>query len=130
MLFLNAGGALLLLPFLILFMLIAILLESWIMHLLRYRLFKKSLLPVSIANLVSLFGGFGLIEVLGRIINAGQSTELLGLLILFATTLILEGIVIYAFNRNKPFKQTAWVILLMNISTYIIYYLIFLMMLR
>ena len=131
MVLINAGGALLVLPILLVYMLVVILLESLIMHLLKYNRFSKGFWQASIANLVSLGGGIAILDpLLSRAIEDGPGAELLALLFLFLVTLFLEGIVIYLFNRHKPFRQSATVVLVMYVSSYVLSYLLFMMTVR
>lgn len=122
---LDAAGAGLLIYFFgigLLFILVAVMLEALVMQWMRYQApFKKSFLQSLAVNLLSLAGGYLLIETDSDLFQPDNMT---GFGIMFAATLFLETVLLYYLNREKPLKQTMAVCLVMNLVTYLIAFFI------
>lgn len=97
-----------------------ILVEAAIMYWLKYNRFTRSLLHSFLANITSLAAGFLLIEVLPRFFGKYSIGNLLALMLI---TILVEFPVLYLLNRTKPLKSTATVCVVMNVVTYILFYL-------
>lgn len=97
-----------------------ILIEAVVMLLMKYNIFGKSLLHSFIVNTASLVLGFLLFEVVPELFVASKIHNLLAMLLI---TIIAELPLLYLLNRQQPFKQTAWVCIVMNIVTYLLFYL-------
>lgn len=116
MFLLDAGGPLLLLVPLIFFMLIAVLGEAWIMKLLDYNNFGRCFSDSLRMNLTSLVAGFVMFDFVNEKIGSN-----IGIFIFFfLVTLLIEGIILYLFNRDKPLKQTVNATLITNLASYLI----------
>ena len=118
----GAGFLLLLFALGLAFLLIAILLEAFIMQRMKFELlFQKALVNSLAANLVSLAAGF-------LITSIDQERFALdnmgGFAIFFAVTVLVEAAVLYLIYRSKPFAQILQTSLLMNACTYLIAFLL------
>lgn len=118
---LDAGGAALVLIFLVVFMLIAFLVEALGMVLLKYNPARKAIPDSLIINLVSLAAGFLLIRINSSLDFTGY--EFLDFLLLFLLTVILEAGTLYILNRQKPILKTILVTCIINILTYLVLFL-------
>jgi hypothetical protein len=118
---LDAGGAALVLIFLVVFMLIAFLVEALGMILFKYNPAGKAISDSLIINLVSLAAGFLLLQINSSL--SFTNNELLDFLLVFLLTVLLEAITLYLLNRNKPFPKTLLVTVIINILTYLVLYL-------
>ena len=121
---LDAGGAglyYLVIGLFILFMLLAILAEAWIMMLMKYHAsFKKAFMDSLIINSISLAAGFILLQLFDSL---GYYT-LATLAILYGVTVIVETIILQLLNKKNILWKTIRVCLVMNLVTYIILYFI------
>ena len=117
---LDAGGAGLIFGFLIIFMLIAILIEAATMAVMKYNKFGKALLDSLIANIVSLCLGFIFIQFFDSLDITDN--YLLNMLILFLSTVAIEFAALYLLNQSKPAIKTLTACFIMNIFTYAILY--------
>lgn len=99
---------------------VTILAEAGVMRLMKYNDFSRSLLHSFVANLASLAAGFLLIKVLPDLFSA---TTIVNLLALMLITIAVELPVLYLFNKTKPFRSTLTVCVVMNIASYILFYL-------
>ena len=115
---------------LLLLVLFQVLIEGWITYLLKYQSLGKSFLHALVANAVSLTAIILLFKRFTPIWTTGNNPELIAILIFFGMTLVLESIVYYLFNRIKPIWTTLRTVGVINLATYIIYYLIFLLSVR
>ena len=131
--FLDAGGAawaVALLWLLIIFMIIAILVEALVMKLMKYNTaFKKTLLDSFVANIVSLMVGFILLYSGVSLFksnsdsgNSSATNTLINLLLLYSITVVVEFGVLYLLNNKKPVSKTFLASVVMNLVTYIILY--------
>lgn len=104
----------------ILFMLVSIWLEGWIIHKITKVNSKRSYRYSFIANLASLAGGWMTIRIIGKPLDG------LNMLIYFALTYVIEFLVIFFLHDRKNLKEIALSVLVMNIASYIILLIIFL----
>ena len=116
----GVGAGFLVLFFLVglVFIVLAILIEAFVMQQMKYHpAFNKCLLQSLLANLASLAAGFVMINSGG---NFFQIDNLPGFGVLFITTLALEGLVLYLLNKEMPWRLTWKVCVVMNLVTYAI----------
>jgi hypothetical protein len=100
----------------ILFMLLAALLETVVMILMKYNIrFKKAFLDSLIVNVVTLAIGFLILKT--ALFN---SYSVLNFFILYAITVAGEFPLLYLLNKKKPLLQTLKVVLLMNLVSYLL----------
>ena len=122
---LDAGGAGLLyvgILLLILFMVLAVLLEVAVMVLMKYNIrFKKALADSFIVNLASLAAGLVLVSMVSDIFN-GYSVR--NYILFFAVTFVIESFLLYLLNKDKPVINTLKVSFFMNLLTYLILFLL------
>lgn len=118
----DAGLLQSLLFFGLLFIVFATLIEAVVMILMAYNLaFKKAIGDSLLANGASLAVGLVL---MAMDVNIFDFAVWVNFLILYAITVLLELIVLYVRNRQKPFTMTLMVCMLMNIVSYAMLYLI------
>jgi hypothetical protein len=120
---LDAGGAGLVLAVLIIFMIAAVTLEGLIMGLMKYNPFGKAFADALIINLVSLGGGFLLIEILPNGLDFSNN-EFLNYFILYALTVAVEFFVLYLLNRDKEILKTLLAAIVINIVSYLVLFLL------
>jgi len=124
-LFLDAGGAgLVFIAFgiFVLFIGLAIIIETLIMILMKYNTrFKKAFLDSLLLNMASLAVGFVLWQFFRDFL---RYYSLLSLLILYAVTVMVESGLLYLLNRKHPVGKTLRVCLVMNLVTYILLFFI------
>jgi hypothetical protein len=125
-LFLLDTGAALLFPInIIVFMVVAIMLEAVVMLLFKLNKFSKCIIDSFIVNLASLIVGFILLSVLNKM-NTGanlQNSTVLLWLIMFAVTILVEGVGLMLLNKKKP-RERIWVTTItMNLVSYLVLYL-------
>ena len=117
----DAGGAGLIFfvyGVIVLFIVLAILLEAAVMIAMKYNIrFKKAALDSTIINVASLVVGFILLEYFEDFIT---SYTPLNFLILYIITVVIESWLLYLLNKTKPFKQTLKVTLVMNLISYLL----------
>ena len=122
---LDAGGAgLIFIAYtaLAIFMVLAILLEAWVMMLMHYNSSRKKLLLDSLlANVVSLVGGFILLEFFSAFFD---SYTVYSTTILYAITVVIEFGILKILNPTHTVGRTLTVAAVMNLLTYVILYLI------
>lgn len=99
----------------LLFIFAIILLEAFLMFKLKYHPFKKSLLQSTIINLVSLVAGIVMYYMSYNFFRMGN---IAGFITFLVTTLIIEGLILFLLNRQKPLAETAKVCLVINIVSY------------
>lgn len=126
----GVGGAFLLIFFgaAILFLLIAILVESFIMKRMKFTdTINKAILISFVANLVSTIAGWLLADNDNEHFNLG-TVEGFGLL--FLVTVVLEFIVMKLFSKTQTLQRTLLVCVVMNLATYAIAALFILMFVK
>ena len=125
--FLDAGGILLVPVAIIGFIVIAVLLEAVIMLLFKLNKFGKCVLDSFIVNVVSLIAGFILRSAFGNIGTERNivTTVVTTWVIIFAITVVIEGLLLMLLNKKKP-RQKIWLVtVVMNLASYFILYLMF-----
>lgn len=102
----------------VLFIITVIFIEAVVLWKMKYHAaYSKALLHSTVANLLSLAAGIALVEIdseLFQLDNRG------GLGLMFAVTLVVEGLLLYLMNRAAPLRQTIKVCFLMNLISYAI----------
>ncbi|MEO6612920.1 MAG: hypothetical protein ABIT05_10570 [Chitinophagaceae bacterium] len=120
---LDAGGAGLIFVAIgvaLIFMIIAILVEAFVMMGFKYHAFKKSLVDSTIVNVASLVAGLLLVSSSEDVFNISTTG---GFLLLFGITVVIEFIGLYLLNKHQSLGKTALVCVTMNMITYFILYL-------
>ena len=116
--FLDAGGAGLVIGFLLIFMLAAIIIEAVAMLIMKYNNAGKAFLDSLIINIASLCIGFAFISIFDTIDFVDN--EIANLFILYLCTVVIEFLALYLLNRSKPVQKTLMVSAVINIFSYII----------
>ena len=106
----------------IIFMIVSILLEGWIMKKIIKIEGKIAMRFALVANIASLAGGWLTVQYIGDPL-AGVN-----ILIYYAITCAVEFLVVFLMNKRQQLKEVILSILAMNIASYIILVLIFLWM--
>jgi hypothetical protein len=122
----GVGAGFLLFIFLLglVFIVIAILIEAFVIQRMKYQpTYSKSLVQSLVANLASLAAGFILIRSSGDLF---QIDNMAGFAILFVISIAIECLVLFLMNKNVPFIQTLKVSAVMNLVTYAIAVLVIL----
>lgn len=120
----GAGAGILLLFFGLglLFIFLAILLETFVMLQMKYHsVIRKAFIQSLAANLLSLAAGFILIGIDN---NLFQLDNIGGFGLMFAATILVETVTLYIMNEAKPVQKTILVSLVMNLTTYMLAFLI------
>ena len=112
---LDAGGAGLVISFLIIFMIVAVVIEALMMMALKYNKAGKSFLDSLAINLVSL--GLGFVMLTTDSLEIIEN-EILNYILLFLITVLVELLTLYLLNRSKPFSKTLLVSVVINIVSY------------
>lgn len=94
--------------------------EALVMWLMKYNPFGKSLLHSLICNIASLVLGFLLFELVPGLFAADKIPNLLLMLLL---TIGAELPVLHLLNRQQNFTKTLAVCGIMNIVTYVLFYI-------
>lgn len=103
------------------FLLIAIFVEAWVMTKFKYvEAYRRATVVSLTANLVSLAAGFIFITST----DFFSENNVLGFGLLFGITLLLECLVLHLMNKGKPLKDTILVTVVMNAVTYAIAFLV------
>lgn len=106
-------------PFLIVLAL-TVLVEAGSMVFMKYNHFKKTLLDSFVVNLASLAVGFGISYVFPDWFNFRHIENFLLLMLI---TIAVELGILYLLNKKLNFKFTAIVCTVMNIVSYILFYI-------
>ncbi len=117
---LDAGGAALFYLLIgagLFFMLLAVLIEALMMLIMKYHTFRKAIVQSLVVNLVSMIGGFFLLQLEWDWFNLDSIEGFIGM---FLITLLIEGFILWLFNKSTRISRTALVTLVMNIITYIV----------
>lgn len=96
------------------FLVVAILLEGWIIHKMMKQPFKTGLLWALLVNIVSLLIGFLLKN------EIGNPARMDNFLIYFGLTLLIEWGALLAISKGKDWKRLSLTALLMNAASYLI----------
>lgn len=97
-----------------------ILIEAAVMSLLRYNQFKKTLPDSFLINIASIAVGYALLKIAPGLFN---SYDIPGLLKLLAITIAVEFGMLYLLNRMHRAIETFKVSVVINVVTYILFYL-------
>lgn len=98
---------------------ITILTEAALLRGLKYQQWGKALFQSLLVNLASLAIGFLLLEWIPGLFFPD---ELLNLAALWLITVLIETPVLWLLNRQKPFPTTIKVSLLINLLSYLLFY--------
>ena len=115
---LDAGGAGLVIGFLLVFMLAAIIIEAVAILIMKYNNAGKAFLDSLIINIISLSAGFVIITIFDTL--DFTNNEIANLFILYLCTVVIEFLTLYLLNRSKPVQKTLTVSAVINIFSYII----------
>lgn len=117
----GAGALIIFVPILIVAMIVVILVEAGVMTSFKLNNFKRSLAHSAIINVASLAAGFALLPML----DFTDREQIWEWLIFFASTVLIEGLLLMLMNRNIA-RQKLWLaVIVMNLATYILLYLFF-----
>ncbi len=97
-----------------------ILAEALVMLLIKYNRFQKAGLDSLLVNLASVAAGYILLKLAPGLF--GQYS-IPGLLVLLLITIAVELPLLYLLNRTKGFIQTLKTALIMNLVTYILFWI-------
>lgn len=113
---LDGAAAGLILALLIIFMLAAIVLEGLTLLLLKYNKAGRAFLDSFVVNIASLAFGFLLLTT--RFGLEFTSNDYLDFFLIFVITVVVEFIVLYLMNRQKPVKKTLVAAIVINLVSY------------
>jgi hypothetical protein len=99
---------------------LTILIEAAIMLLMKYNRFRKALTDSLVVNTASIAAGFILFRMAPDLFD-GYSIS--NLLILFAVTTVIEFVVLYLLNRKLAVAKTLQAAVVMNLVSYIFFFL-------
>ena len=120
---LDAAAAGLIIPFMIFFMIITIALEAVTMIILKYNKTGKAFLDSFLINLVSMGAGFLLLFSDSDLFEITDN-PIVGIGILFLITVVIEFLILYLLNRKLPVQKTLIAAIVINLVSYLLYYLI------
>jgi len=107
---------------LIMFILLAIVLESLVMLWMKYNTrFKKVIRDSFLVNIVSLVAGFVLLKLFHDFFSY---YSLLNIAILYGVSVLIEGFLLRVLNKDRLLSTTFLVCFLMNIVSYALLYAI------
>ena len=104
---------------LVIFMVIAILVEWLIMAVMKYNKRGKAFLDSLVVNLGSLAAGI----IVGSITRGQFQFVFINVLLFYALTVLIEFGILYLLNRKYPITKTFYTTAIMNIASYLILYL-------
>ena len=104
---------------LVIFMVIAILVEWLIMAVMKYNKRGKAFLDSLVVNLGSLAAGI----IVGSITRGQFQFVFINVLLFYALTVLIEFGILYLLNRKYPITKTFYTTVIMNIASYLILYL-------
>ena len=113
---LDGAAAGLILALLIIFMLAAIVLKGLTLLLLKYNKAGRAFLDSFVVNIASLAFGFLLLTT--RFGLEFTSNDYLDFFLIFVITVVVEFIVLYLMNRQKPVKKTLVAAIVINLVSY------------
>lgn len=118
----GAGFLLLLFALGIAFLLIAILLEAFIMQWMKFELiFQKALIRSLAVNLISLAAGFLLTSIDAEFFELSNPA---GFAIFFAVTVLVEFVFLHILYAEKSFSDKLKVSIVMNLCTYLLAFIL------
>lgn len=107
----------------ILFMIVAVILEAVTMMIMKYNKAGKAFLDSFLINLVSMGAGF-VILLSGSGLFEIVDSPFLSITILFLITVVVEFLVLYLLNRKLTIQKTLTAAIVINLVTYLLYYLL------
>ena len=113
---LDGAAAGLILGLLVIFMLAAIVFEGLALLLLKYNNAGRAFLNSFLVNIASLVFGFLLLTT--RFGLAFTGNDYLDFFLIFLITVVVEFIVLYLMNRQKPIKKTLVAATVINLVSY------------
>ena len=113
---LDGAAAGLILALLMIFMLAAIVLEGLTLLLLKYNKAGRVFIDSFVVNIASLAFGFLLLTT--RFGLEFTSNDYLDFFLIFVITVVVEFIVLYLMNRQKPVKKTLVAAIVINLVSY------------
>jgi hypothetical protein len=116
---LDAGGAGLVIGFLVIFMLLAIVLEGVTLILLKYNSAGRAFLNAFVVNIASLTAGY-LITTFSTNGLDFTTNPYLDFFLIFLITVIIEFAVLYLLNSKKPVKKTLTAAIVINLVSYLL----------
>jgi len=120
---LDAAAPGLIFGVMIIFMIVTIILEAVTMIIMKYNKAGNAFLGSFLANLVSMGAGF-MILFSGSDLFEIDDRPILSLGILFLITVVLEFLILYMLNRKLPVQKTLIAAIVINLVSYLLYYLI------
>ncbi len=120
---LDAGGAGLIaagIVMLVIGIIAIIVVETIILAIIKFNSFKRNLRDVFIINIVSLIAG---IVLFGAEV-ARNASNIFIFFMYFVVTYIIETLLLYLLNKNKPVKTILLASLAINIASYLLLYLL------
>ena len=114
---LDAGGVGLVIGFLVIFMILAILLEGVTLLLLKYNGAGKSFLDAFVINIASLAAGYLITTVSSNGLDF-TFNPYFDFFLIYLITVIVEFAVLYLLNMKKPIKKTLVAAVVVNLVSY------------
>jgi hypothetical protein len=106
----------------VLFMMVTIALEAIAMMIMKYNKAGKAFLDSFIINLVSMGAGF-LILLTGTGLFEIVDGVFFNILILFSITVAVEFILLYLLNMKTAIQKTLVTAIIINVASYLVFYL-------
>lgn len=116
---LDGAGAGLIFGFLIIFMIVAIVLEAIALLLLKYNGAGKSFLDAFLVNIASLAVGFLIVNFVPTGLDFTNNIYL-DFFLIFLITVVAEFVVLHLLNRAKPMKKTLVAAVMINLVSYLL----------
>ena len=120
---LDAAAPGLIFGVMIIFMIVTIVLEAVTMIIMKYNKAGKAFLDSLLINLVSMGAGFMLLFSDSDLFEITDN-PIVGIGILFLITVVIEFSILYLLNRKLPVLKTLIAAIVINIVSYLLYYLI------
>ena len=114
---LDAGGVGLVIGFLVLFILLAIVLEGVTLILLKYNKPGRSFLDAFVINIASLLVGYLISNFTYNGLDFTNNSYL-DFFLIYLITVAVEFAVLYLLNRKKPIKKTLIAAVVINLVSY------------
>lgn len=119
---LDAGGAGLVFGIMIIFMIAAVVIEALLMVVMKYNMAGKAFLDAFLVNLTSLVAGYILLWTTGELFYYFDS-PFLNWLTLYSITVVIEFVILYLLNRRHRVGKTFLTCVIMNVASYVAWYL-------
>ncbi len=120
---LDAAAPGLIFGVMIVFMIVTIILEAVTLIIMKYNKAGNAFLGSFLANLVSMGAGF-IILLSGSGLFEIADSAILSIGILFLITVVVEFAILYLLNRKLPVQKTLIAAIVINLVSYLLYYLI------